>query len=79
MDDSSAFRVLLLVLVSTLLGISQTLVADDDYIWVVKDPEIQDNIPPPNDDYEANRDRDEAQETLDRIAEEQRRAADRLP
>ena len=51
-----------------------------DYIWVVKDPEIQDNIPPSRKaEYEANRDRAEAQESLDRIEEEIRRGVDQRP
>ena len=77
MNSTFTFQLSVVILILLLLGLEAK---SDDYIWVVKDPEIQDNIPPSRrDQYEANRDRDEAQESLDRIEEEIRRGVDRQP
>ncbi len=74
MNSTFTFQLSVVILILLLLGLEAK---SDDYIWVVKDPEIQDNIPPPRKaEYEANRDRDEAQETLEAIEAEVRRATD---
>lgn len=78
MDGLSVFRVSLVILILLILGLEPSAKgSDDDYIWVVKDPEIQDNIPPSRrDEYRAERDRAEAQETLEAIEAEVRRGVD---
>ena len=80
MDNGFVFRVSLVVLVLIILASEPISRASDDYIWVVDDPEIQDNIPPSRrDEYRAERDRAEAQETLESIEAEIRRGVDQRP
>ena len=80
MDGGFVFRVSLVVLILLILGFGPIAKSSDDYIWVVDDPEIQDNIPPSRrEEYRAERDRAEAQETLESIETEIRRGVDQRP
>ena len=80
MDGLFVFRASLVILILLILGLEPSAKGADDYIWVVDDPEIQDNIPPSRrEEYRAERDRAEAQETLEAIETEIRRGVDQRP
>lgn len=80
MDGLFVFRASLVILILLILGLEPSAKGSDDYIWVVDDPEIQDNIPPSRrEEYRAERDRAEAQETLEAIETEIRRGVDQRP